>query len=151
MGTWQIYGKAKKKIGNGTIALNAGVYKIQLHRTSASTTIKVLSTRSLNTSVAAEISATGGYAAGGKAISATGWTAGRSAKEFKFKYTTAGIIFTASSASLKNIRYALLRNSTGAGAGHCIAFCTLSTAAFSVTSPNTLTIAPHANGVFYLV
>lgn len=151
-GPWKIYAKAKKYIGNGTITLGAGVFKMELHRPSASAAILVLSTRSTNASIPAEISATGGYVAGGRNIGpATGkWTVGASAKSYKFGYTTAGLIFTASGASLSNIKYALIRNSTGAGAGKLLCFCTLSTAAFTVTSPNTLTITPAATGVFTL-
>ena len=44
-GTWKIYGQAKKSFGNGTITLGAGVFKMALHRTSASAAILVLSTR----------------------------------------------------------------------------------------------------------
>lgn len=149
-GTWKIYGKAKKKIGAGTITLGAGVFKMQLHRASASAAILVLSTRSLNTSIPGEISAVGGYAANGRNLTAaTGqWTVGASARQIKFSYST--IVFTASGATLANIKYALIRNSTGGGTGHVVCFCTLSTAAFSVTSPNTLTITPAATGVFTL-
>lgn len=152
-GPWKIYGKAKQYIGNGTIVLGAGVYKMQLHRTSASAAILVLSTRSVNSSIPGEISAIGGYAANGRnLLPATGsWIAGRSAKEYKFTYSTAGLVFTASGAGLNNIKYALIRNSTGAGAGKLLCFCTLSTAAFSISSGNTLTIAPAATGVFYMV
>lgn len=151
-GTWKIYAKAKKLIGAGTITLGAGVFKMELHRTSASAAILVLSTRSLNTSIPAEISATGGYVAGGRNLPpATGkWTVGTSAKQYKFTYTTAGLVFTANGGNLTNIRYALIRNSTGAGVGKVVCFCTLSTAAFTITSGNTLTISPAATGVFTL-
>jgi hypothetical protein len=151
-GTWKVYAKAKKLIGAGTITLGAGVFKMQLHRTSASATILVLSTRSLNTSIAGEISATGGYAAGGRnLLPATGkWTVGTSAKQYKFTYSTVGLVFTANGGNLTNIRYALIRNSTGAGVGKVLCFCTLSTAAFTITSGNTLTIVPNASGVFTL-
>jgi hypothetical protein len=151
-GTWKIYAKAKKYIGAGTITLGAGVFKMCLHRASASAAILVLSTRSTWASIPGEISATGGYAAGGRNIGpVTGqWTVGASAKSYKFTYTTAGLIFTASGANLTNIKYAVLRNSTGAGAGKVLCFCTLSTAAFTVTTGNTLTITPAATGVFTL-
>jgi len=151
-GPWKLYARAKRAIGSGNITLGAGVFKMQLHRTSASAAIAALSTRSINTSIPAEISATGGYAAGGRNLApATGrWTTGASARQMRFTYTTAGLVFTASGASLSNIRYALIRNSTGAGTGRVLCFCTLSTAAFTVTSPNTLTISPNANGVFTL-
>jgi hypothetical protein len=151
-GTWKIYAKAKKYIGAGTITLGAGVFKMELHRASASPAIAVLSTRSLNTSIPAEISARGGYAAGGRnLVPATAqWTVGASAKQYKYTYTTAGLVFTASNSPLNNIRYALIRNSTAGGTGKVLCFCTLSTAQFTISSPNTLTILPAATGVFTL-
>jgi len=151
-GTWKVYAKAKKYIGNGTITLGAGVFKMCLHRASASAAILVLSTRSTFASIPGEISATGGYATGGRnLVPATAqWTVGASAKQYKFTYTTAGLVFTASGAALNNIKYALIRNSTGAGAGKVLCFCTLSTAAFTIANGNTLTISPAATGVFTL-
>ena len=74
----------------------------------------------------------------------------RSTPTLKFYYTTTGIIFTASGSSLVNVRYAVIRNSTGAGNGVPICYVALSTAQFTITSPNTLTILPPANGVFSL-
>ncbi len=149
-GTWKIYAKAKKYIGNGTITLGAGVFKMQLHRASASAAILVLSTRSTNASIPGEISARGGYVANGRnLVPATAqWTVGASAKQYKFTFTTAGLVFTASNSALNNIKYALIRNSTGAGTGKALCFCTLSTAAFTIAIGNTLTIGPAATGVF---
>jgi hypothetical protein len=153
-GAWKIYTRAKRYLGAGagTVTLGAGVFKMCLHRTSASANILKVSNGGISTfaSVGSEISATGGYVAGGRNIGpATGkWTVGASTKQMKFTYTTAGLVFTANGANLTNIRYALLRNSTGAGAGKVLCFCTLSTAAFTITSPNTLTISPAATGVF---
>lgn len=147
-GTWKIYAKAKQYLGNGTIILGAGVFKMQLHRTSASATILVLSTRSTAASVVAEISATGGYVAGGRnLLPATGqWVVGTSAKQYKFTYSTVGLVFTASGAALNNIRYALIKNS----AGKLLCFCSLTTAQFNVASGNTLTVSPATAGVFTL-
>lgn len=151
-GTWKIYAKAKKYIGNGTVTLGAGVFKMQLHRPSASAAILVLSTRSTNASIPGEISATGGYVANGRNLlpATAKWTVGASAKQYKFTYSTVGLIFTANAGNLTNIKYALIRNSTGAGAGKLLCFCTLSTAQFTITSGNTLTITPNASGVFTL-
>lgn len=151
-GTWKIYAKAKKLIGAGTITLGAGVFKMVLLRTSASATILVLSTRSTFASIAGEISATGGYVAGGRNLppATAKWTVGASAKQYKFTYTTIGLVFTANGGPLTNVRYALIRNSTGAGAGKVLCFCTLSTAAFTIATGNTLTISPAATGVFTL-
>lgn len=150
-GTWKVFGKAKKYLGNGTITLGAGVFKMSLHRASASAALLLLSTRSTFASIPGEISARGGYVAGGRNIvPATGSWVSISAKAQKFTYSTIGLVYTASGSALNNIKYAVIRNSTGAGAGKLLCFCTLSTAAFTVTSGNTLTITPAAGGIFSL-
>jgi hypothetical protein len=62
---------------------------------------------------------------------------------YKFGYTTAGLVFTASGAALNNIRYALIRKSSGSTtSGFPLCYCSLSSAAFTISSPNTLTILP---------
>jgi hypothetical protein len=146
---WQLYNSAKKYIGNGTITLGSGVFKMLLANSASNTSTFTLSTYA---SITGEISATGGYTTGGKnLVPATGqWTVGASAKQMKFTYSTVGLTFTASGSSLSNIKYAIIRNSTGAGAGKLLCFCQLSSAQFSVSSPNTLTVLPAATGVFTL-
>ena len=146
---WQLYNKAKQSIGNGTITLGAGVFKMVLARSASNASTFTLSTYA---SVTNEISATGGYVTGGKnLVPATGqWTVGASAKQMKFTMSTVGLAFTASGASLTNIKYAILRNSTGATAGKLLCFCQLSSSQFTVTSPNTLTVLPAATGIFTL-
>ena len=146
---WQLYNKAKQSIGNGTITLGAGVFKMVLARSASNASTFTLSTYA---SVTNEISATGGYVTGGKnLVPATGqWTVGASAKQMKFTMSTVGLAFTASGASLTNIKYAIIRNSTGATAGKLLCFCQLSSSQFTVTSPNTLTVLPAATGIFTL-
>ena len=146
---WQLYNKAKQYIGNGTITLGAGVFKMVLANTASNASTFTLTAYSQLTG---EISATGGYVSGGKnLVPATAlWTVGASAKQFKFTMSTVGLAFTASGASLTNIRYAILRNSTGAGTGRLLCFCQLSSSQFTVTSPNTLTVLPAATGIFTL-
>jgi len=152
VGTWKIYAKAKFYLGNGTITLGAGVFKMSLHRTAASAAIVVLSTRSTFASIGNEISARGGYAVGGRnLVPATGsWVVGASAKQYKFSMSTIGLVFTASNSNLNQIRYALIRNSTGTTAGKVLCFCSLSSSEFTISSPNTLTILPAATGIFTL-
>jgi hypothetical protein len=146
---WQLYNSAKKYIGNGTITLGAGVFKMVLATSASNTSTFTLSTYA---SVTNEIAATGGYTTGGKnLVPATGqWTVGASAKQMKFTMSTVGLAFTASGASLTNIKYAIIRNSTGATAGKLLCFCQLSSSQFTVTSPNTLTVLPAATGIFTL-
>ena len=149
---WQLYNTAKRYIGNGTIELGAGNFKMALFRTSSNASTFTLSTFA---SLTAEISATGGYVSGGKAlVPATGqWTTGASAKQMKFTYSTVGLTFTASGASLTNIRYAVITygaSAAVASARKLVCFCQLSSSQFTVASPNTLTVLPAATGVFTL-
>jgi hypothetical protein len=151
VGTWKIYSKAKQYIGNGTITLGAGVFKMSLHRTAASANINNLAI-SVFASVGNEISARGGYAAGGRVLNPTSgqWIVGATSIQYKFTYAASGVIFTASLSDLNQIRYALIRNSTGTTSGKVLCFCSLSSGQFNITSPNTLTILPAATGVFTL-
>ena len=146
---WQLYNSAKKYIGNGTITLGAGVFKMVLAKASSNASTFTISTFA---SVTNEIAAAGGYVAGGRnLVPATAqWVAGASAKQMKFTQTTPGLTFTASGANLVDIKYAIIRNSTGSGAGKLLCFCQLSSANFTVTSPNTLTVIPAATGIFTL-
>jgi hypothetical protein len=150
---WRIYAKAKFHIGRGNITLGAGVFKMSLHTPAASAAIMALSTRSTFASIPGEISARGGYVAGGKnLVPATGrWVVGVSAKVHKFTQTTIGLTFTASNSSLNNIKYALIRNSTGPGTGRVLCYVTLSTAAFTLGPHQSLTLPPSpTEGIFTL-
>lgn len=142
---WQLYNDGKRYIGNGTIQLGVNNFKMALFRSASNVSTFTLSTFA---SLTNEISATGGYVSGGKAlVPATGqWTTGASAKQMKFTYSTVGLTFTASGASLTNVKYAVIYQS----GGKLLCFCQLSSSQFTVTSPNTLTILPAATGVFTL-
>ena len=142
---WQLYNDGKRYIGNGTIQLGVNNFKMALFRSASNASTFTLSTFA---SLTNEISATGGYVSGGKAlVPATGqWTTGASAKQMKFTYSTVGLTFTASGAPLTNVKYAVIYNS----AGKLLCFCQLSSAQFTVSSPNTLTVLPAATGVFTL-
>jgi|TARA_R100001460_G_C3526428_1_gene173067 hypothetical protein len=146
---WQLYNSAKKYIGNGTITLGAGVFKMVLAKAASNASTFTLSTYA---SVTNEIAAAGGYATGGRnLVPATAqWVVGASAKQQKFTMSAVGLAFTASGASLVDIKYAIIRNSTGSTAGKLLCFCQLSSSNFTVTSPNTLTVLPAATGIFTL-
>ena len=153
---WQLYNSAKQNLGNGTITLGVQNFKMALF-TSASNastfTLTEYGGGGALTSVTNEIAATGGYVTGGKAlVPAIGqWIVNpSSAKQYKFTMSAVGVAFTASGASLTDIRYAVIRNSTAATAGKLLCFCQLSSAQFTVTIPNTLTVLPAATGIFTL-
>ena len=142
---WQIYNKAKQNLGNGTIKLGVDNFKMFLTRTTSNVSTLTLSTFA---SVTGEISATGGYVAGGRAlVPAVGqWVVGSAANKYKFTISTVGLAFTASGASLTNIRNAGIQNA----AGKLLCYCQLSSAQFTVASPNTLTVLPAGAGIFTL-
>ena len=146
---WQLYNEAKKYIGNGTITLGAGVFKMVLAKAASNASTFTLSAYSEITN---EIAAAGGYVTGGRnLVPATAqWTVGASAKQMKFTMSSVGLAFTASGANLVDIKYAILRNSTGTTAGRLLCWCQLSSANFTVASPNTLTVLPAATGIFTL-
>ena len=146
---WQLYNDGKRYIGNGTIQLGVNNFKMALFTSASNTSTFTLSTFA---SLTNEISATGGYVSGGKAlVPATGqWTVGGSTNQMKFTYTTAGLTFTASGGPLTNIRYAVIYKDAVGSAAKLLCFCQLSSAQFTVSSPNTLTVLPAATGVFTL-
>ena len=149
---WQLYNEAKKYIGNGSITLGVQNFKMVLATAASNASTFTLSAYSELTNEIAGSAGTNGYIQGGRnLVPATAqWTVGASAKQMKFTMSSIGLAFTASGASLVNIKYAILRNSTGATAGRLLCWCQLSSSQFTVASPNTLTVLPAATGIFTL-
>ena len=147
---WQLYNSAKSNIGNGTITLGAGVFKMALAKASSNaSTFTLIAFGSLTN----EVAAAAGYVAGGRnLVPATGkWIQGLSAKQQKFTMSSIGLAFTASGASIVDIKYAVIRNSvSSAASGKLLCWCKLSTSQFTVASPNTLTVLPATTGIFTL-
>ena len=137
------------QVRSGTITLGAGVFKMVLAKAASNASTFTLSAYSEITN---EVAAAGGYATGGRAlVPATGqWVQGASAKQHKFTMSSIGLAFTASGASIVDIKYAIIRNSTGTTAGRLLCWCQLSSANFTVASPNTLTVLPATTGIFTL-
>ena len=149
---WAFFNNAKKKLGTNTagIRLDAGIPKLSLHTSAAalntSASARVLSTLG---SVGGQIATAGGYAAGGRTIASVVWTvAGDPAS---VKWDASDLVFTASGANLSNIKFAVIHFSAGAvTSGALLCWSKLSTAQFSVTTNNTLTIQFAAAGIFTL-
>ena len=146
---WQLYNEAKKYIGNGTIKLGVDNFKMVLLQSASNASTFTLSTYA---QLSAEVATAAGYVAGGRAlVPATGqWVQGASAKQQKFTMSAIGIAFTASGANIADIKFAVIRNSTGTTAGKLLCWCKLSTSQFTVATPNTLTVLPAATGIFTL-
>ena len=143
---WTFYNDAKKKIGNGTITLDSGIFKMQLHTSASNASTATLSIAS---EVNNEIAVQGGYAAGGKTISGVVWTIAGDPASVKWDATD--LVFTASGANLSNVKFAVIHNSVGSvTSGHLLVWSRLSTSQFSVTSGNTLTVQFASAGIFTL-
>jgi hypothetical protein len=139
---WRLYAKAKEYIGDGTITLGTGGFKMALFRGSSNT-----STVTLSTLASVSVQASGGaYTAGGKYLAPSAGTWTLAGSTVTFDYTTLGITFTASGSAISAVQYAVIHNS----AGKLLCWSKLSASAFSVADPNTLTVLPAATGVFTL-
>jgi hypothetical protein len=132
---WRVYNEAKQKIANGTVDLDAATLRMALFKSGGNVTTLTLSTYA---SLTTKVSGSSGYT-GNKTLT-TSVIAGANASTYKFKF--ASVVYTASGANLASIRFAVIYVSGGA----CICFCSLSTATFTVTQNNTLTIAADATG-----
>jgi hypothetical protein len=137
-----LYNLAKKHIGNGNLILSSAVLKMKLCTSASNASTFTLSTFA---SISNEISARGGYVAGGRALAGILWTVGASAKSYKLDATD--LVFTASGSSLINVKFAVI----GVSAGKALCWSKLSASQFTVTSPNTLTIQFNALGILTLV
>ena len=139
---WRLYAKAKEYIGDGTITLGTGGFKMALFRGSSNA-----STITLSTLASVTVQASGGaYTAGGKYLAPSAGTWTLSGSTVTFDYTTLGITFTASGSNISAVQYAVIHNS----AGKLLCWSKLSSSAFDVADPNTLTVLPAATGVFTL-
>lgn len=148
VGAYTFYNSFRKKIGKKIIDLSSDAYKIALFKSASNAATLTISTLG---SVTNEISATGGYATHGRSILNRGWTVGASAKQYKF--VGSAPIFTASGASLNNIKYGVIFDETvGASAGlrPLVCFVQLSSNQFTLTSGNTMAIVNPATGIFTL-
>ena len=139
---WRLYAKAKEYIGDGTITLGTGGFKMALFKGSSNA-----STITLSTLASVTVQASGGaYTAGGKYLAPSAGTWTLAGSTVTFDYTTLGITFTASGSDISAVQYAVIHNS----AGKLLCWSKLSASAFSVADPNTLTVLPAATGVFTL-
>ena len=140
---WRLYAKAKQYIGDGTITLGTGGFKLALFRGSSSASTLTFSTFSqLSTRQASG----GAYTAGGKYLTPSAGTWTLAGSTITFDYTSLGITFTASGSVISAVQYAVIYNS----ADKLLCWSKLSASPFSVSDPNTLTVLPAATGVFTL-
>lgn len=143
-GAWTLYNKARKKLVNGTFDLDTHVFRCKLYKGQAAASVSV-STLSLlsqigTTNAAANVSS---YTLSGFALTALAASA-------THKFTGNNLVVTASGGNAASVQYAVVYRSVSAGGGDVLMWCKLSTAAFTVTSGNTLTINTPASGFFVI-
>jgi len=138
---WTVYNKAKKALANGTIQLGVNVFKMQLHTSASNASTATLSTAA---SVTGEVTTGNGYTTGGKSLASATWTVGASAGQYRFD--SADLVWTATGGNIANIKFAVVKNS----AGTLLMWSRLTTAQFTLTTSNTLTVQINASGYFTL-
>lgn len=147
-GAWTFYYSAKKHLMDGLIDLDTDTFNMALY-TSASNAATAVATISTLAGVTNQVAAGNGYTTSGKAITAVTWGIGASSSEMRFDSTA--VVWTATGGDINNIKYAVIwKVGVSANARKLLCYSQLSTAQFAVTSGNTLTITPSANGYFEL-
>jgi hypothetical protein len=139
---FQLYSKAKKYIGNGTINLASAALKIKLTTSASNASTFTLSTFA---SITSEIGTSGGYTTGGKALASITWTVGASAKQYRLDADD--VIWTATGGPLTNIKYGVI----GISGGKALCWTRYSTAQFTVSTGGTFTCQFNASGIFNVV
>ncbi len=144
-GTWTIYDTFKEYAMDGTVDLDTTNFRMTLH-TSAYTPA---TTHSVIGSVGSEVTSAAKYSSSGQALAAVTWATGDSASEMRFDATAN--VWSASGATIANVRYAVIwASGASAGLRKLVAYAALSTAQFSISDGDTLTVTPSANGIFEL-
>lgn len=137
---WRVYNEAKKYMLTADADINAATMRVKIIKGGGAATVSNYATSTF-------ASAGSGAAAANMAIKSLASivvTAGASAKQIKFD--AADPVFTASGGDATSCQYGVI----GLSGGKAIAWCKLSTAAFNVTSTNTLTLTLNASGIFDL-
>jgi hypothetical protein len=144
-GAWTFYNIAKKKLADGSIDLDTNTFRMSLYTSASNAGTLTLSTR---TSVTNEVTEQFGYSSSGKPLASITWAAGASAKVYR--WNAAAIVWTAAGGSISGVKFAVIWQSSGV-IDKLLCFSQLSTAAFNITTGNTLTITPSASGIFEMV
>ena len=132
---WRVYNEAKQKMLNGGIDLDAATLRMRLYKSTSNA-----STFTLSTAASITNQVTTNVKGGGTKSLTASMVVGANASTYKF--TFANVVFSTSGGDITSIMYALIYVSGGAA----ICWSKLSTAIFTVTNGNTLTIAANATG-----
>jgi hypothetical protein len=98
--------------------------------------------------VTGEVTSGNGYSSSGKSLASVVWTVGASAGQYKFDADD--VIWTGTGGSIANIKFAVISNVSGGASGKLLCRSTLTSAQFTLSSGNTLTLAMNASGILTL-
>ena len=140
-GNWFVYNEAKKYMLTADLDLDAALMRIKLVKGTAAANVSDF-TRSTFASITGAPSNL--KTPHPKSLTGLLITAGASAKAIKFDAMDP--IFTASGGNATSVQYAVI----GISGGKALCWCKLSTAAFPITSGNTLTLQLNTSGIFTL-
>ena len=141
---WVPYNTFKLKLGQALVDLSGGTFYMALFTSASNAATATLSAFSQLTN---EVTEANGYSSSGVTGASADWYTwgvGASASEMRFDGTAS--VWNAAGGSISNIKYAVIWLSGGA----LVAYSQLSTSEFDVTTGNSLTITPSANGIFEL-
>lgn len=136
---WQIFNEAKLKIMNGSLDLDSAALRMRLYKSSSniatSATAFPLSTiASITNQVTANVKGGGTKNVTGSVI------VGANASTYKFTFQN--VIYSTSGGDITSVQIAVIYLS----GGQPVCWSKLSTAIFTITNGNTLTIAANATG-----
>ena len=143
-GAWKVYDTTRKKMGDGTLDLAAGIFYLTLHTPASNAGDITLSSQG---SLDNEITSGNGYSNSAMTLSETSWTS-VAASTYRFDAcdwfvsANGGTVPSANS----DIQFGVVWQSGGA----LVCFSTLSATAFNITATNRLTVQLNASGVFQL-
>lgn len=143
-GAWAVYNEAKKYIGNATLRLDTAK-RITLHTSASNANTATLSIYSELTS---EVTSGNGYSSSGKALANIAWTVGASAGQYKFDADD--VVWTGTGGSIANIKFAVISNTSGGASGKLLCRSQLTSAQFTLSSGNTLTLQMNSAGILTL-
>jgi len=139
-GNFTLYNSAKRKLQTADIDLNAGVYKARLYKGQAAASVS----NANGVSTIAGIGTSNACAnCSDKSLAA--FSVGALAGSATQRFTSTDLVFTATGGNIGSAQYMVIWESAG---GELLGWVKLSTAAFSVTTGNTLTVYNPTNGWF---
>lgn len=138
-GKWQLFNEAKLKVLNGTLDLDSAAVRMRLYKSSSNIATSATAFP-LSTIASITNQVTTNVKGGGTKTLTASVVVGANASTYKF--TFANVIWSTSGGDITSVQIAVIYLS----GGQPICWSKLSTAIFTVTSGNTLTIAANATG-----